>query len=248
MDRLPFAPNRAALFLDFDGTLIEIAARPEAVVVPAELPALLARLSARLDGALAVVSGRPIAQLDLHLPVPIVKAGDHGAALRMGPAEPVTGPPLPAPPPDWRGRAEDIAGRFPGAMVEHKAHGFVVHYRLAPDAAAPAKDLLEMLLAGSAEFTLMPARMAWEVKPRAVSKGTAVAALLARAPFAGRLPVFVGDDVTDEAGMAAAQAAGGIGLRLQDAFGTPAAFRDWLGRLEQDLSAGQGAGAQAGGA
>jgi trehalose 6-phosphate phosphatase len=246
MDRLPFAPNRAALFLDFDGTLIEIAARPEAVVVPADLPPLLGRLATLLDGALAVVSGRPIAQLDLHLPVPIVKAGDHGAALRMGPAEPVTGPPLPVPPPEWRSAAEAIARRFPGALVEHKSHGLVFHYRLAPDAGSPARDLLEALLAGNTDFTLMPARMAWEVKPRAVSKGTAVAALLARPPFAGRLPVFVGDDVTDEAGMAAAEASGGIGLRLQDAFGTPAAFRGWLARMEGELSAWQAAGTQAG--
>lgn len=95
-----------------------------------------------------------------------------------------------------------------------------------------ARGLLEALVAEAPDiFTLMPARMAWEVKPRAVSKGTAVAALLARAPFAGRVPIFIGDDVTDEAGMAAAVAAGGMGLRLQDAFGTPARLRDWLTQL-----------------
>ncbi len=242
MDRLPFAPDRAALFLDFDGTLVEIAPTPEAVVVPAFLPPLLERLSARLDGALAIVSGRPIAQLDHHLPVPVVKVGDHGGALRFGAAEPVTGPPLPAPSPVWRARAEALAARFPGAMVEHKAHGLVLHYRLAPEAGEPAREALEVLVAETADFTLMPARMAWEVKPRAVSKGTAVAALLARAPFTGRLPVFVGDDVTDEAGMAAARAAGGVGLRLQDEFGTPEAFRDWLRQLDEDLAAGQPAG------
>jgi trehalose 6-phosphate phosphatase len=212
------------------------------LVVPSFLPPLLERLSARLDGALAIVSGRPIAQLDLHLPVPVVKIGDHGGAMRLGPAEPVTGPSLPAPAPEWRARAEAVAAGFPGAMVEHKAHGLVLHYRLAPEAEEPARAALEALVAETTDFTLMPARMAWEVKPRAVSKGTAVAALLARPPFTGRLPVFVGDDVTDEAGMAASRAAGGVGLRLQDEFGTPEAFRDWLRQLEQDLAAGQPAG------
>jgi trehalose 6-phosphate phosphatase len=178
--------------------------------------------------------------------VPIVKVGDHGAAMRMGPAEPVSGPPLPAPPEAWRTGAEGIAARFPGALVEHKAHGLVLHYRQAPEAGEPAKALLEAMVSENAEFTLMPARMAWEVKPRAISKGTAVAALLARAPFTGRLPVFVGDDVTDEAGMAAAQASGGIGLRLQDAFGTPAAFREWLGQLDEELAGGQMTGSAAG--
>lgn len=231
MPAFPFSPERAALFLDFDGTLVEIAATPDAVRVPASLPALLQRLATRLDGALAIVSGRPVAQLDMHLPVPIAKVGDHGAAMRLAPGAPIGGPPLPVPPAAWRDEAEHIANVFPGAFVEHKAHGLVLHYRQAPDAAAPARGLLVSLVAGHPDFTLMPARMAWEVTPRAVSKGTAVAALLARAPFAGRLPVFIGDDVTDEAGMAAARAAGGLGWRLQEEFGTPAALRAWLARL-----------------
>ena len=232
MDSFPTAPDHAALFLDFDGTLVDIAGTPDSIQVPPALPALLQRLSARLDGALAVVSGRPLAQLDQHLPVPIAKVGDHGGALRADPLGPVEGPPLPAPPTSWILRARGIANAFPGAFIESKAHGFVLHYRQAPEAAGMARGLLEALVAEAPDiFTLMPARMAWEVKPRAVSKGTAVAALLARAPFAGRVPIFIGDDVTDEAGMAAAVAAGGIGLRLQDAFGTPARLRDWLTQL-----------------
>lgn len=232
MDGFPTAPRDAALFLDFDGTLVEIAARPDAIAVPAGLPALLARLADRLDGALAVVSGRPLAELDQHLPVAIAKVGDHGASLRADPAGPVEGPVLVPPPSSWLPRARTLAEIFPGAFVEEKAHGFVLHYRQAPEAEAMARGMLEAMVAEAADrFTLMPARMAWEVKPRAVSKGTAVAALLARSPFAGRVPVFIGDDVTDEAGMAAAQAAGGMGLRLQDAFGTPAALRGWLATL-----------------
>jgi trehalose 6-phosphate phosphatase len=83
----------------------------------------------------------------------------------------------------------------------------------------------------------MPAHMAWEVKPRAVSKASAVERLMAGPPFAGRVPVFIGDDVTDEAGMEAARRFGGQGLRLKEAFGTPAALRDWLAGLDAPAEA-----------
>jgi trehalose 6-phosphate phosphatase len=237
MQSFPIAPDRAALFLDFDGTLVEIAPRPEAVVVPPGLPGLLHRLATRLDGALAIVSGRPLEQLDALLPAPLAMAGDHGAALRRAPGAPVEALALPSPPAAWRTRIEELAARFPGALVETKTHGFVLHYRLAPEAGAPARALLDELIADNGDFVTMPARMAWEVKPTAVSKATAVAGFMARPPFAGRTPVYVGDDVTDEAGMEAARAAGGIGLKLQDAFGTPAALREWLARLEAGVPA-----------
>ncbi|WP_372622892.1 trehalose-phosphatase [Falsiroseomonas sp.] len=232
MDASPIALDRAALFLDFDGTLVEIAPRPDAVVVPEGLPALLQRLAERMEGALAIVSGRPLSQLDAFLPVPLAMAGDHGASLRPTPGAAVESPPLPAPPIAWREEAERFAAGFPGALVEPKGHGFVLHFRQAPEAGPPGRALLEQLIAGSDAFLLMPAHMAWEVKPAAISKATAVEGLMARPPFAGRTPVYVGDDVTDEAGMDAARAAGGVGLRLQDAFGTPAGLRAWLARLE----------------
>jgi trehalose 6-phosphate phosphatase len=237
MHKLPIAPDRAALFLDFDGTLVEIAPRPDAVVIPPALPGLLRRLAARLEGALAIVSGRPLAELDAFLPVPLAMAGEHGAALRPAPGAPAERPPLPHPPPEWRRRAEALAARHPGALVEPKAHGFVLHFRQAPEADPPGRALLDELIAGADDFAVMPAHMAWEVKPRAVSKAMAVERLMAAPPFAGRVPVYVGDDVTDEAGMAAARAAGGLGLRLQDAFGTPAALRGWLERLAEDTAA-----------
>lgn len=228
----PIAPETAALFLDFDGTLVEIAPRPDAVVVPPGLPGLLTRLAARLGGALAIVSGRPLPEIEALLPAPLPMAGDHGATLRRAPAAAPEHLPLPRHPPQWRRAAEDFAAAYPGALVEPKAHGFVLHYRQAPQAEAPARVMLQALLGPDIAFELLPARMAFEVKPRAVSKAGAVTGLMARPPFAGRVPIYVGDDVTDEAGMAAARAAGGIGLRLQDSFGTPAALRAWLARLE----------------
>jgi len=226
-DRQPIAC--AALFLDFDGTLVDIAPRPDAVHVPPELPPLLLDLAAGLGGALAVVSGRPLRDLDHFLPVPIAKAGDHGAALRADPAAPAERPDLPAPPPDWRARAAALVAGNPGALIEDKAHGFVLHYRLAPELGPEAKALLSALVGQAPDdFTLLEARMAWEVRPRGPSKGSAVRKLMARPPFAGRVPVFIGDDVTDEEGMAACRDLGGQGMRLQDAFGTPSALRAWL--------------------
>jgi trehalose 6-phosphate phosphatase len=219
----------AALFLDFDGTLVEIAPRPDAVVVPEHLPPLLLRLTEGLGGALAIVSGRALAALDQFLPVPIPKAGDHGASLRPDPFAPPVLPRFAAVPPEWRAAADALVARHPGALVEDKAHGFVIHYRLAPEAERAAHDLLAGFVAQDPRsFDLLEARMAWELRPRGASKGTAVHALMARAPFVGRLPIFIGDDVTDEHGMEAARSYGGQGWRLDDMFGTPQVLREWL--------------------
>ena len=222
-----------ALFLDFDGTLVEIAPRPDAVAVPPGLPALLLRLQARLGGAVAVVSGRSMHDLDHFLPVPLVKAGDHGASLRLHPQEEAISPRLPLPPPSWRAAAAGLAERHPGALIEDKGHGFVLHYRLAPDAGPIAEALLRRLVAQRAdEFCILPARMAWEVRPVGATKGSAVLAIMATPAFRGRRPVFIGDDVTDEEGMEAARAMGGIGWQLEEAFGSPASLRDWLLQAE----------------
>ncbi|MBL6079782.1 trehalose-phosphatase [Belnapia sp. T18] len=219
----------AALFLDFDGTLVEIAPRPDAVVVPEQLPPLLHRLTEGLGGALAVVSGRALAALDHFLPVPIPKAGDHGASLRPDPFAPPLLRDFADVPPEWRAAADMLVARHPGALVEDKAHGFVIHYRLAPGMGEAARGLLAGFVAQNPQaFDLLEARMAWELRPRGASKATAVHALMARAPFTGRTPVFIGDDVTDEEGMEAARSYGGQGWRLDDMFGTPQVLREWL--------------------
>ena len=219
----------AALFLDFDGTLVEIAPRPDAVQVPDHLPPLLQRLTEGLGGALAVISGRAMAELEHFLPVPIPMAGDHGATLRPDPLRPPILPVLPSPPAAWRAKADALVARYPGALVEDKTHGFVIHYRQAPELGPEAAALLTALVAGDPSgFTLLEARMAWEIRPHGASKATAVKALMAAAPFAGRTPVFIGDDVTDEEGMEAARSFGGHGWRLDDMFGTPQVLREWL--------------------
>ena len=139
----------AALLLDFDGTLVEIAPTPDAVRVQPGLPRLLQRLAVGLNGALAIVSGRPLRDLDRFLPVPIAKVGDHGATLRPLPDQPPESPDLPRTPAEWRAGAAALLERFPGALIEDKEHGFVVHYRLAPEAGPAAKALLDGMLAAA---------------------------------------------------------------------------------------------------
>lgn len=229
----PALPARAALLLDLDGTLLDIAPTPDSVVVPPDLPPTLRRLRAALGDALAVVSGRPLEQVEALLPaLPYAVAGEHGAAIRHAPDAEPERPDLPSVPADWLAQADRLAAATQGVLLERKAHGFVLHYRLAPAAgAALHQAVLAMLAGATAPFALMAAHMAWEVKPRAADKGRAVHSLMARPPFAGRVPVYVGDDVTDEDAMQAARQLGGLGLRVQDSFVDAAGVRAWLATL-----------------
>ncbi len=225
-------PSRAAFLLDFDGTLVDIAPRPEQVVVPPELPGQLVKLRALCGGALGLVSGRPIAQIEALLGAHFAIAGEHGTAIRHAPDDPVENLPLPDLPPNWVQAAEAAVAAHPGTQLEPKRNGFVLHYRGAPDAGPSLHAVLATLVAEQPQnFHLSPAKMAWELRPAGLDKGTAVRALMARPPFAGRIPVFVGDDVTDEDGMREARATGGLGLRVPDVFGDAAGVRAWLARL-----------------
>ena len=222
--------QETALLLDLDGTLLDIAPTPGTVHVPPGLMASLAALRDALGGALAVVTGRPIDQVDGLLPgVPYAVAGEHGGAIRLRPGGEVMRAVLPDPPVAWVIEAARIVGRHPGAMLEQKQRGFVFHYRAVPEAGPALREAAAALIAPEADrFQMLSALMAWEVRPRGVDKGSAVRALMAEAPFAGRRPVFVGDDVTDEDGMEAARMLGGTGLRVDQWFGTAGGVRDWL--------------------
>jgi trehalose 6-phosphate phosphatase len=230
----PILRQPAALLLDLDGTLLEIAPTPDGVVVPPGLSPLLRRLRTRLGGALAIVTGRPIAQIDALLPDTVqAVAGEHGAAIRLAPGAAVIRAELAALPEGWLAAAAAMAADRPGVLLEHKSAGFVLHYRQAPQAGPALQAELVSLLAGHADrFTLLSALMAWEVKPLGADKATAVSALMRAAPFAGRIPTYIGDDVTDEDGMRAARALGGEGWRVQDRFIDPAGVRAWLAGLE----------------
>lgn len=225
----PAIADDMAMLLDLDGTLIEFAATPDAVIVPPELRAILWALRRRLGDAVAIVTGRPIAQVDALLgDAPYAVAGEHGTALRRAPGAAIEFSPLPALPAGWAVRAQQAAAAHDGALYEPKAHGFVLHFRLASDAGAALRAAAEAILAAHPDFMLMPASMAWEVKPRAADKGVAVRALMAQAPFARRRAVYIGDDVTDEDGIRVARDMGGLGLKMQDYFSDTAAVRRWL--------------------
>lgn len=228
MDPLPPFRN-ASLMLDMDGTLIDLAPTPDSVVVPAGLPDTLATLRDALGGALAIVTGRPIETVDrLFGDAPGAVAGEHGGAIRHRVGNAIERPDLPAPPPSWLEIAEEMKQSIPGVLLERKARGFAVHFRQAPT----AKDIVHARLKGlvdtSNAFELHPAHMLWEIRPRGADKGAAVVALMQRAPFAGRVPIFIGDDVTDEDGMREARARGGAGYRVDAVFADPDGVRDWL--------------------
>jgi trehalose 6-phosphate phosphatase len=137
-----------------------------------------------------------------------------------------------APTPDSVAVARDLPGQ----------RGFVLHYRAVPELGDLLREALERLMAPDAHrFLLQAAHMAWEVKPRGAAKGTAVAQLMQRAPFAGRVPIFIGDDVTDEDGMRVARATGGARLRVPDLFGDAVGVRAWLAAAAAALPRGEAA-------
>ena len=236
----PDLDRKSALFLDLDGTLLEIAATPELVVVPPALPSLLANLHHRLEGAVAIVSGRPLAQLDqLLTPFRASASGEHGVTVRFADGTLEEMPIGVAVPDDWRAALDMAIESWPGVRIERKPHGLTVHYRLAPEREAVVWELVRGIVpADHPWFRLIPAREAVEIGLRAASKGDAVERLMAHAPFHGRRPIFVGDDFTDEAGMSMARRFGGLGLRVAEVFGgDPAQVRAWLSHGMERLDA-----------
>jgi len=217
-----------AVFLDFDGTLVDIAAAPDAIFVPPDLPEDLRKIRDLLGGALAIVSGRPLSALDRYLgSAGLIFVGEHGAIHR----EPGDKPLLEASmwPIEWNATLERFACEHPALVVEKKLSGVTLHFRLAPDQAEIARTLGDELIAGSPEYAIFPAKMAWEIRHRDIGKASAVKFLMKRPPFAGRVPVFIGDDVADEAAIAAVSRMGGHGLHMATAFDSePARVRQWL--------------------
>jgi len=233
--------SASSLFLDVDGTLLDIAAAPELVIVPAELSATLTHLADLLGGALALVSGRPIAQLDaLFAPLRLPAAGEHGAEIRLAANQAIIAGPPPIALAQLVAQLMAATTGIPGVRIERKRAGVVVHYRQAPEQAARLRDLVDVAVADHvADIQVMPGKMVLEVKERTYSKGQAVIALMQRPPFAGRTPLFLGDDASDRDGFAVARRLGGcgaaVGLDHADAadwlFPSPAAVRAWLARL-----------------
>lgn len=223
-----------AVFLDFDGTLVEIAPRPDAVSVPAGLTERLNRLALACDGALALVSGRDLATLAGFLrSFDGVMVGSHGAEARGA----ALGAPMVAadPRPVQEALREHAAEE--GLLFEPKTHGGALHYRTRPEAAAGIAAFVAALSAAHPAFEVQAAKMAFEMRPRGASKDRALAALMRRAPFLGRRPVYLGDDATDEPALGWVQAQGGYGVKIgpgdsvaQYRLAGPAAVLDWLDR------------------
>jgi trehalose 6-phosphate phosphatase len=215
-----------------DGTLLDIAPTPDSVVVAPGLPETLIRLRGALNGAVAVITGRPVHQVDALLPgiIPTV-SGEHGGALRPAPGAPLMRAALPELPMALLAAGGRLAASIPGVLLEQKARGFVLHFRQVPDAGPVLHQALIPLLAPyDATFQLLASHMAWEIRPRGADKGSAVLAVMALPAFVGRLPVFIGDDVTDEDGMRPSRAMGGAGLFVPDVFGEADGVRGWLAR------------------
>jgi len=207
-----------ALLLDFDGTLVDIAPTPDAVHVPDELCRSLARLLARTGGALALVSGRPISALDrLFSPLKLPIVGGHGAETRVRDEVVDTVAPLPAP---LRQELARAAAFDPGILVEDKRYSVALHYRNAPAQAERLRRHIDAALVSFANETIdvLPGKALYEVKRPGATKGEAVRQLMTHAPFKGRKPVFVGDDVTDASVFAILPALDGIGFSVDVEF------------------------------
>jgi trehalose 6-phosphate phosphatase len=216
---------RWALFLDVDGTLLELAATPEGVVVPDRLKSLLIQLSQRMEGAIALISGRTIQNLDeLFAPETFCAAGIHGAE-RRGPSGDIHHASIDR---DALRQAHAALSAYAdmheGLLIEDKGSALALHYRLAPhlerDAFARVASVLDRL---GSEYVLQTGKCVYEIRPAAWNKGSAVREFMKAHPFAGRVPIYVGDDVTDEHGFAAVNALGGLSVRVGSSATTGAA-------------------------
>ena len=221
---LPRPHSEWALFLDFDGSIVELAAAPDRVQVGPKLPLLLVALSSALGGALAIVSGRPLAQIDDYLaPHKFPVAGLHGIERRSADGSVVVVRSRDAHLDRIGATLQDFAERHPGVLVEDKGRAIALHFRQAAHLHEQCRRAVVTALDGAGpNLQVLAGRMVFEVKPVGVDKGSAIDAFLAELPFAGRLPVFCGDDVTDEAGFTVVNKKGGISIRVGDAATTVA--------------------------
>lgn len=220
-----------ALFLDIDGTLIEIAESPNAVKVPETLASTLVAAGQSLDGALAIVSGRTLDVIDMLMaPFKPPAAGEHGAVIRLPDGSVWNAASELAVPAEWKQRVCRAAETWNGTVIEYKPYSIAAHFRQAPSYGPDVQRLFEAMVAENPnDFEVLRASMAFEVRHRDINKGAAVRELMKHAPFSGRVPVFVGDDVTDEDGFRVATELGGLGLHVGRSFGgKPSEVRRWL--------------------
>jgi trehalose 6-phosphate phosphatase len=214
---LPPISANAAFFIDFDGTLVAIAPRPDLVHVEPRVRHVLERLSARFDHAVAVITGRPLDAVDGFLaPLELPVAAEHGSIRRDAAGrvhadthsiETVKG---------VAARLAPLVEANPGLILERKQTSVALHYRQRPELGEMCKDAVEKAVAGTNGLAILPGKMVFEVRPQGLDKGTAVKAFLDEPPFRGRVPVYMGDDVTDEDAFVAVNALGGVTIKIDD--------------------------------
>jgi trehalose 6-phosphate phosphatase len=239
-----------ALFLDFDGTLVEIADQPDGVEVAPELPDLLNRLHTALGGAVALVSGRGLDDIDQMLETPgIAAAGQHGLERRNADGRRITATIDHTALDDIVGALQPSVAAHPGTRLEPKGMTVALHYRNAPEAESDARAIVASLMERHGDgFHVQEGKMVLEVKPKGSTKGTVVEQFLTESPFAGRTPVFVGDDVTDEDGFRVVNRHGGISIQVGTRLPTDATSRiasvtdlhRWLARMADSLDGAAG--------
>ena len=226
---LPALNDNSALFLDIDGTLIDLAATPQTVIVPPNLPTLLRQIQTRLGGALAILSGRKLSDIDTLLGPGLPCAAEHGAVLRAANGAVTEQVQRPAAYDDWLRILRLETAGMPGILIEEKKFSLVVHYRQAPQNEPALSQLVDRLVGASDDAVLLLAHCAFEMKPRGGNKADALNWFMQSPPFTGRIPVFIGDDITDEPAIQKAIALGGLGLHVARNFsGKTQAVRDWL--------------------
>lgn len=205
-----------ALFLDFDGVLAEIAPTPEAVTVAPGIISRLQTIHSALDGAVAVVTGRAMTDVDRFLaPLQLPVAAEHGNmrrsrdgridVLNEGAMQDV---------PELAAELEQAFAPDDRIIVERKPSAVAVHYRLAPERATECFERVNDAVAARPGFSLVAGKMVIEARAAGADKGAAVRGYMQDEPFAGRMPLFIGDDITDEDGFAAAQQLGGAGIKV----------------------------------
>ena len=240
---LPAPPAGLAFLLDIDGTILDIAATPPEVRVPGGLRETLARLE-RLSGkALALVSGRSLQDIDrVFAPLRLPAIGGHGAELRLAKQEaPVAGRAAPLPSELQQGLA-GVATLGTGIIVEDKGYSLALHYRLAPNLKDAVENAVAAICAKAPAGTLdvLPGKAVIEIKRIGFEKGAAVRELMCHPPFAGRRPLFVGDDVTDASVFAVLPEFDGVGFSVgrmfpgvAGCFPAPRDVRKWLAQISR---------------
>ncbi|HEX4409657.1 MAG TPA: trehalose-phosphatase [Xanthobacteraceae bacterium] len=232
--------GKCAILLDIDGTILDLAPAPQEVWVPSELRRTLARLDTLTGGALALVSGRPLNDIDLLFsPLQLAAIGGHGAELRITADGEVVhrAKPLDA---VLKRKLASVSELGPGILAEDKGYSLALHYRLAPEKGEQVREAVERICATAKPGTveILPGKRVVEIKATGINKAVAVRELMKHAPFHGRNPIFIGDDTTDEPVFGIVSQFGGLGFSVgriapdvNGHFDKPESVRAWLAHI-----------------